>query len=90
MFVAGEIMPNAPGTVSVKVLCTEGCSATPATIDLIYSVAAEINVPVSLEKILVESPDQANELQFLGSPTVQVNGLDIDPSARNSTDFGFM
>jgi len=83
-------MPDTSAIVVVKVLYTEGCSATPATIDLIYNVAAETNVLVSLERILVETPDQANELQFLGSPTVQVNGLDIDPSARNSTDFGFM
>ena len=83
-------MPGSARTVNVTLLYTEECGATPATIDLICSVAEETNVAVDLEKILVKSPAQANELRFLGSPTVQVNGVDIDPSARNRTDYGFM
>ena len=27
---------------------------------------------------------------FLGSPTVRIDGLDIEPSARQRTDFGMM
>ena len=30
-----------------------------------------------------------NDLRFLGSPTVQVNGLDIDPAAHAREDFGY-
>jgi hypothetical protein len=26
---------------------------------------------------------------FLGSPTIRVNGLDVDPPSRASTDIGF-
>jgi hypothetical protein len=26
---------------------------------------------------------------FLGSPTIRVNGLDIDPASRNCTEIGF-
>lgn len=27
-------------------------------------------------------------LRFLGSPSIRVNGLDIEPAARNATEFG--
>lgn len=81
---------NTPQSVDVRVLYTEGCSATPATVDLINNVAAEMEIEISLQSILVEAPEQASGLKFLGSPTVQVNSLDIDPAARTNVDYGFM
>jgi hypothetical protein len=38
----------------------------------------------------VEDSDMAVSLGFLGSPTVRINGLDIEPSARHRTAFGMM
>lgn len=64
------------------------CSATPAAIRLIESVARGMGLSIALEQILVDTPEQAEALAFLGSPTVQVNGCDIEPEARSRTDFG--
>ncbi len=75
--------------IDITVLYTEGCAATPATIELIRQVTEEKGIPFRLQEILVASPDQALQLEFLGSPTVQINGLDIEPSARSSTAYGF-
>ena len=72
----------------VKVLYMEGCPATPPAVDLIRDVAAELGISVSLEQVLVENAKQAAALRFLGSPTVQVDGHDIEPEARDSLDFG--
>jgi hypothetical protein len=36
----------------------------------------------------VDTPEQAEALAFLGSPTVQVGGRDIESEARSRTDFG--
>lgn len=77
-------------TVAVKVLFSEGCDNTPPTIDLIKQTALESGIDIDLKIVPVESQEQANEWRFLGSPTVQVNGLDIEPSARSATAFGFM
>jgi hypothetical protein len=74
--------------VDVTVLYTEGCAGTPPTIDLIKDVAREMDVSIRLSEILVQSADQATELKFLGSPTVHVNGADIDPAARANTNYG--
>jgi hypothetical protein len=83
-------MKNSTKPLDVSVLYTAGCAGTPPTIALIEGVSKETGIPVRLREILVESPDQAVELRFLGSPTVQVNGVDVDAAARDSTDFGFM
>ncbi|MDH7488793.1 MAG: thioredoxin family protein [Anaerolineae bacterium] len=75
--------------VQVKVVCTEGCANTPPTIQRIREVAAELGIPIELTQVLVSTEEKAQEHRFLGSPTVLVNGLDLDPTMRSQTAFGF-
>jgi len=82
----GSVTPKA---VDVQVLYTEGCANTPATIELIREVAAMIGIQIRMSKMLIEPANQAVEIKFLGSPTVLVNGLDIDPAAHQSVSYGF-
>jgi hypothetical protein len=72
----------------VAVLSTPGCAGTARTIELIHRVARELAIPIRVHEIVVQSPQQASDLRFLGSPTVQVNGLDVDPAARRRVDYG--
>lgn len=76
--------------VEVRVLFSEGCDNTPPTLDLIEKISSELGIEIDLKMVPVESQDQAKQWKFLGSPTVQVNGLDIEPTARSATAFGFM
>ncbi len=76
--------------VEVRVLFSEGCENTPLTIELIRKISSELGTEIDLRMVPVENQVQAQQLKFLGSPTVQVNGLDIEPSARSATAFGFM
>ena len=77
-------------TLNVTVLYTEGCPATPNTIERIREGVAELGVRVELRKVLIDSQEEANRSRFLGSPTVQINGIDIDPSVLDGKIFGFM
>jgi hypothetical protein len=54
----------------------------------VKSIAQDFNVPVNVETVMVSTEEQARELRFLGSPTVQIAGSDIEPSARDSLAFG--
>ncbi len=76
--------------VQVRVLFSEGCDNTPPTIDLIEKISSELGLDIDLKMVPIENQEQAQQWNFLGSPTVQVNGLDIEPSARSATAFGFM
>ncbi len=75
--------------VHVQVVYTEGCANTPPTIRRIHEVAAELGIPIELTQVLVRTEEEAEEHRFLGSPTVLVNGLDLDPAMRGQTAFGF-
>jgi len=53
-------------------------------------VAEAIGIQIQISKRLIETARQAEEMRFLGSPTVLVDDLDMDPAARESVSYGFM
>lgn len=81
-------MTDTTRAVQIRVLYSEGCGSTPPTVELVKKIAQDLNIPVNIEMVMVSSEEQARELRFLGSPTVQIEGSDIEPSARDSLAFG--
>ncbi|MGC8722431.1 MAG: DF family (seleno)protein [Acidobacteriota bacterium] len=75
--------------ISVLIAHTEGCGHTPATRELVERVAAELSLPIELKMTLVRTDEEARRYQLHGSPTVLVNGQDVDPAMRGRTDYGF-
>ncbi len=74
--------------MKVKVVYLKGCSATPPTVALVKETAKELGISIKLEHTIVRSQEEAIEHRHIGSPTVQINGLDIDPGARKINQFG--
>jgi hypothetical protein len=72
----------------IEVLYFDGCPNHAPTVERIKQMAVALGVQEKVEEIEVTSLDQAQQLHFLGSPTVRVNGVDIDPSARQRTNYG--
>ena len=72
---------------SVRVLYFDGCPHWEATLESVRRAAAAHALDAHVEAVAVRSLEDAVQLRFLGSPTVQVDGVDIDPEARNRTDF---
>ena len=68
-----------------QVLYFQGCPNHKPAVELIHSVAPDATV----EEVEVQTPADAERLRFLGSPTILVDGIDVEPRARNRTDFGF-
>jgi hypothetical protein len=74
--------------MKVKVVSLEQCSATVRTISLINEAAKELGIEINLEHVIVRTREEAVVQRHIGSPTVQVNGLDIEPGARKINQFG--
>ena len=72
----------------VKIVSLEKCSSTQPTIALVKKSAGELGISINFEHIVVNTAEEAYEHRHIGSPTVQINGLDIDPFARDITQFG--
>ena len=72
----------------IEVLYFDDCPNHAPTVERVKQIVAALGVQERVEEIEVRSPGQAQQLRFLGSPTVRVNGVDIDPSARQRTTYG--
>ena len=75
--------------MQVQVLYFEGCPNHQPTVQLARDVIRDLVLTVAVEEVEVTSLENAERLHFLGSPTVFVNGVDIEPSARSSTAYAF-
>jgi len=75
--------------MKIELLYTADCPEYVSTAELIRIVLSETRIPARLELVPVETEQQAQRLQFIGSPTVRVDGLDLDPYVTfAATDFG--
>jgi hypothetical protein len=74
---------------NVQILHIPGCDFAAGTVALVSEISDDFGLSADLQVIEVRDQEQAEALQFLGSPTVQINGQDIDPAVRNSSTFGF-
>jgi hypothetical protein len=76
-------------SIRVQVISTRGCANTPKAMNLIRAAAKEIGARIELEQKIISTQEEAKTLKFHGSPTVLINGLDLDPNMRDNTAYGF-
>ena len=76
-------------STKIKILYSEGCIHTSPTVDLVKAISRQMSLDIELETILVVDRDHAEKLNFVGSPTVLVNGRDIDPAVMEAKFSGF-
>ena len=64
----------------IELLHWEGCPSTPEARELLERVLAEheLDVPVELREVTTQA--EAEALRFPGSPTIRVDGRDVDPA----------
>lgn len=55
----------------------------------IQKLARRLRIEVVVREVVVATEADIEKYRFLGSPTVQINGKDVDPKARTSKAFGF-
>jgi hypothetical protein len=72
---------------TVELLYFEGCPNHHATRALIERIAADEGAVSDIQLVEVTSPEQAEALRFLGSPSVRVNGTDVEPGAGERDTF---
>lgn len=66
-------------SLQVEFLWYEDCPSHEDGFRLLQDVLEEQDVEAVVECVKVETEEQAERLQFPGSPTVRINGVDIDP-----------
>ena len=73
----------------IELLTFAGCPNAEPTLRLVERVVDELGADVEVRRLEVVDARAAVENRFLGSPTVRVNGRDVEPGAEGRTDFAW-
>ncbi len=71
----------------IEVLYFEGCPNLEPTLSLANEVLSELGLSGEVREVEVRTPEDAERLRFLGSPSVRVDGKDIEPGAESRTEY---
>ncbi len=63
----------------IEVLYTPGCPNYLPAVERIERVLASESLPAEIRSVAVSSDAEAIELMFPGSPTIRVDGEDVEP-----------
>ena len=76
--------------MKIEVLYFDGCPSHRSTVERVKEALRQEGLSAEIVEIGVQDNATAQSVGFLGSPTVRIDGVDVEPSARNSKEFGMM
>ncbi len=71
----------------IEVLYVERCPNFPAALALVQRVAAELDVDAEVRTTMITDQTVAERARFVGSPTVRINGRDVDPEGELAAEY---
>jgi hypothetical protein len=71
----------------IEVLCVQDCPHYPGTLALVERVRAELGIDTELRTTLIVDQAAADQVRFPGSPTVRVDGHDVEPGSESATEY---
>jgi hypothetical protein len=72
----------------VEILYFEDCPNHEPALATVRRVAAEVGLEPTIELLAVPDAEAATAQCFLGSPTVRIDGRDVEPGSDERRDFG--
>lgn len=74
--------------MTLEVLYFDGCPNHEALVPHLEQLLRAAELPARIVLHRVPDDEAAQRERFLGSPTVRVNGRDVEPGAEERDDFG--
>lgn len=72
----------------IEILYFEGCPNYGGLEQHIRALCTGLGTDTPIVSRRIDTDDQAHDERFLGSPTVRVNGVDVDPTAVARNSYG--
>ena len=76
--------------MKVEILYIDGCPNRQPAVERVNELLQEFCLTGDVLEVPVTDSASATAARFLGSPTIHVNGIDVEPSSRTSDQFGLM
>lgn len=73
--------------MQIQLLHTSDCHVWKESLSALEQALIETGCEPHYEVILVQNDDQAQSYHFSGSPSIVIDGQDVDPMAQNNTNY---
>ncbi|MFR9777253.1 thioredoxin family protein [Micromonospora sp. MS34] len=74
----------------IEVLYFDGCPNHEGLEEHLRSLLAVAGFDTPITSRRIDSDEQAQREHFVGSPTIRINGVDVDPTLSGREDYGLM
>ena len=75
--------------ILIEALFAPNCGSRDATLLMINTVSRHQALKIDIKETTISSTPEANSSKFLGSPSIRINGKDIEPESVENSDYGF-
>jgi hypothetical protein len=75
--------------MKIEILYLAGCPNHPPAVARVSDILRQETISAELVEIEVKDAATAQQVEFLGSPSIRIDGLDVELAARTSQAFGF-
>ena len=73
-----------PPLAKIELLFWAGCPSHPEALELLRRVLDERGIPAEVEVREVRTDEEAAAFRFPGSPTIRIDGRDVDPDGARA------
>ena len=73
--------------MKIEVLYFEGCPNHASAMEMVQRVLVRKGIQAQIVSLDVQDVETATRLGFLGSPSIRVNGTDIEPGRQDDPPF---
>jgi len=75
--------------MKIEVLYIEGCPNHRPAVDLVTSAFQELGISGPVVEVPILSVEEARALGFLGSPSIRIDGADVEPEVEGLSQFSY-
>lgn len=76
--------------MKIEVLYFDGCPNHKPAVERVQEGLKAEGISAHISEVHVRDQATAEEIGFMGSPSIRVNGLDVEPAARAAHEYGMM
>lgn len=76
--------------MKIEVLYVPNCPNHAVALERLREVLSSESFQKHVNEVLVKDADVAQSLKFLGSPTIRINGRDVEAQSEKAAAFGLM
>ncbi len=76
--------------MKIEVLYVPNCPNHAVALDRLREVLSAEGFQKHVNEVLVRDAEMAQSLKFPGSPTIRINGQDVEPQGEKTAAFGLM